>query len=40
LNKKSVAAFVTGTAMIGDICGTTIASVEMGGRKRSEYVTR
>jgi hypothetical protein len=34
LNKKSAAEFVTGTAMSGEICGTTIASVETGGRKR------
>src|SRR2546429_472686 len=40
LNMKSVAGLSTGIAITGVICGTTIASVETGGRKRSQYVTR
>src|SRR5579872_5210380 len=36
LNRKSDAAFRTGTAMIGVMLGTTIAAFETGGRKRSE----
>src|SRR5579859_1557113 len=35
-NRKSEAAFSTGTAITGVICGTTIAAVEIGGRKRCE----
>src|SRR5262245_23903334 len=37
---KSDAGSSTGTAITGVICGTTTASVEIGGRKRSQYVTR
>ena len=40
MNRKSVGGFNTGTAITGVICGTTIASVAIGGRNRSQYVTR
>src|ERR1039458_7676842 len=40
LKMKSEAGFRTGTAMTGVICGTTMASLDTGAGKRSQYVTR